>query len=44
MQPYTATDILLSRIECLMRLGWSREEAAQIVAETYAPRNRLPAA
>jgi Holliday junction resolvasome RuvABC DNA-binding subunit len=44
IEPYTTTDILLARVECLIRLGYSREEASKIVAETFAPRNRPPAA
>lgn len=44
MQPYTTTDILLARIETLMRLGYTRADAARLVAETWAPRNRPPGA
>lgn len=37
MQPYSPTDILLARIQCLVALGYGAEEAARIVAETYGP-------
>ena len=35
---YSLTDILLARIETLMRLGYSREDAARMVAETHSVR------
>lgn len=44
MQPYTTTDILLARIETLVSLGWTREDAAKMVADTYTPRVRPPGA
>lgn len=37
MPAYSTTDILLARVETLMTFGYSREEAAKIVAETYGP-------
>lgn len=38
MQPYSTTDILMARVECLMRLGYSREDASKMVADTYKAR------
>jgi Holliday junction resolvasome RuvABC DNA-binding subunit len=38
MQPYTPTDIMLARIQTLVSLGYDREEAARMVAETFSVR------
>jgi Holliday junction resolvasome RuvABC DNA-binding subunit len=35
--PYTTTDILIARIQCLIALGYAAEEAARLVAETSSP-------
>jgi Holliday junction resolvasome RuvABC DNA-binding subunit len=35
---YSTTDILLKRIETLVALGYDREEAARMVAETFSVR------
>jgi Holliday junction resolvasome RuvABC DNA-binding subunit len=42
MPAYSTTDILLARIECLIRLGYSRDEASRMVAETWGKADRPP--
>ncbi len=44
MQSYTPTDIMLARIQTLISLGYDREEAASVVAETYSPFRQVDAA